>query len=181
MPTETPDWDAQDRRDRELLARGAIEELLASYVDGIRGRCRNRCGAHGDDVAQQACLRLWRELSDGKHRDGTKPFREIVNGVVAFACKGWEGTTLGRDATLEEWAAGQTGSAADHVADEAMTRIDVEAFVGSLSPGDNEVARLRLVELLEIDQIAEMTGRTRNAVDQALFRIRRQWKTWLES
>ena len=64
------DWDAQDARDRELLARGAIDELLAGYVDLVRARCRNRCGAHGDDVAQQACLRLWRELSDGKHREG---------------------------------------------------------------------------------------------------------------
>jgi DNA-directed RNA polymerase specialized sigma24 family protein len=181
VPGGTPNWDAQDARDRELLARGAIEELLAAYVDLIRARCRNRCGAHGDDVAQQACLRLWRELSDGKHRNGAKPFREIVNGVVAFACKGWEGTTLGRDAPLEEWTTEHAGSAAGDVAGEAMTRIDFEAFVDSLSAGDGEVARLRLIELLEIDQIAEMTGKTRNAVDQALFRIRRQWKTWLES
>jgi DNA-directed RNA polymerase specialized sigma24 family protein len=78
VPNETLSWDAQDTRDRELLARGAIEELLAAYVELIRARCRNRCGAHGDDVAQQACLRLWRELSDGKHRDGIRPFREIV-------------------------------------------------------------------------------------------------------
>jgi DNA-directed RNA polymerase specialized sigma24 family protein len=163
------------------LARGATEELLAAYVDLIQARCRNRCGAHGDDVAQQACLRLWRELSHGRHRDGTKPFREIVNGVVAFACKGWEGTTLGRDTPLEEWTREQNGPAGSDVADEVTTRIDVEAFVDSLSVGDGEVARLRLVELLEIDQIAERTGKTRNAVDQALFRIRRQWKSWLES
>jgi DNA-directed RNA polymerase specialized sigma24 family protein len=181
VQAETPDWDAQDARDRELLARGAIEELLAAYVDLIRARCRNRCGAHGDDVSQQACLRLWRELSDGKHHDGPKPFREIVNGVVSFACKGWEGTTLGRDTPLEEWTTDQTGSAAKDVADEVMTRIDVEAFVDSLSASDGEVGRLRLVELLEIDQITELTGKTRNAVDQALFRIRRQWKTWLDS
>ena len=181
MGNQTPSWSAQDTRDRELLARGAIEELLAAYVDLIRARCRNRCGPHGDDVAQQACLRLWRELSAGKHRGGAKPFREIVNGVVAFACKGWEGSTLGRDAPIEEWTTEHTGSATNDVADETITRINVEAFVDSLAAGDGEVARLRLIELLEIDQIAERLGKTRNAVDQALFRIRRQWKTWLES
>ena len=181
MPNQTPDWNDQDAHDRELLGRGAIDELLAGYVDLIRARCRTRCGPHGDDVAQQACLRLWRELDAGKHRKGGNQFREIVNGVVAFACKGWEGTTLGRDAPLEEWTTEHTDSATDDVADEAMTRIDVDAFVDSLPPGDGEVARLRLIELLEIDQIAERLCKTRNAVDQALFRIRRQWKTWLES
>jgi DNA-directed RNA polymerase specialized sigma24 family protein len=132
-------------------------------------------------VAQQACLRLWRELSDGKHSDGEKAFREIVNGVVAFACRGWEGTTLGRDSPLEEWTTANTDAATDDVADVAVPRIDTEAFVRSLPPGDGEIARLRILESKEIDQIAKATGRTRNAVDQALFRVRRQWKTWLES
>jgi RNA polymerase sigma factor (sigma-70 family) len=181
VPEETPNWDAQDARDRELLQRGAIEELLASYVDVIRARCRNRCGPHGDDVAQHACLRLWRELSSGKHRDGKRPFREVVNGVVAFACKGWEGTTLGRDMPVEEWTVQSEGASVDDLADVVVSRLDAEAFVQSLPPGDGEVARLRLLEGMEIDQIAESTGRTRNAVDQALFRVRRQWKTWLES
>lgn len=180
MADATPDWDAQDAQDRELLARGAIDELLARYVDLIQARCRNRCGPHGDDVAQQACLRLWRELQAGKHRQG-KPFREIVNGVVAFACKGWEGTTLGRDASFEQWIETNAGTTTDDVADPVVQRLDTEAFVESLPPGDAEIARLRMLEQKEIDQIAELTGRTRNAVDQALFRIRRQWKTWLES
>jgi RNA polymerase sigma factor (sigma-70 family) len=174
-----PGWDAQDAHDRELLARGALEELLAGYVDLIRARCRNRCGVHGDDVAQQVCLRLWRELSAGKHRDGRRPFREIVNGVVSFACRGWEGTTLGRDTFLEEWMA--TEAPVDDPADQVVPRLDAEAFVESLPPGDGQIARLRILEGREIDQIADALGLARNAVDQALFRIRRQWKTWLES
>lgn len=181
MPDAIPGWDAQDARDRELLARGRLEELLAGYVDLIRARCRNRCGAHGDDVAQQVCLRLWRELSAGKHRDGKRPFREIVNGVIAFACRGWEGTTLGRDVPLEDWSAASSDVPVDDVADEAVPRLDTEAFVRSLPSGDGEIARLRILEWKEIEQIAEATGRTRNAVDQALFRIRRQWKSWLET
>jgi RNA polymerase sigma factor (sigma-70 family) len=180
VPDRTPDWDAQDKHDRELLARDAIDELLAGYVDLVRARCRARCGPHGDDVAQQALLRLWRELTDGKHRTG-KPFREIVNGVVAFACKGWEGTTLGRDAPLEEWTAGRVDEADDDVADDVITRLDLEAFVASLPPGDGEIARLRFIELLEIAQIADSTGKRENAIHQALYRIRRKWQTWLES
>jgi DNA-directed RNA polymerase specialized sigma24 family protein len=163
------------------VARGANEELLAGYVDLIVARCRNRCGAHGDDVAQQASLRLWRELSGGKHRDGAKPFREIVNGVVAFACKGWEGTTLGRDAPVEEWTMELAAGARNDIAGEVVARIDLEAFVDSLPPGDGEIARLRFTELLEIDQIAEATGKNRNTIDQALYRIRRKFEKWLES
>lgn len=181
MPGRTPDWDAQDARDRELLARDAIDELLAQYVDLVEARCRNRCGAHGDDVAQQVFLRLWRELADGKHRDGAKPFREIVNGVVYFACKGYEGTTLGRDASFEEWSTAPDDEAQPDLAGEVVARLDLEAFVDSLPPGDGEVARLRMIDLLEVDRIAEATGKKRNAIDQALYRIRRKWKEWLES
>ena len=156
MPRETPDWDAQDARDRELLARGAIEELLAAYVDVIRARCRNRCGAHGDDVAQQACLRLWRELSDGKHRGGgAKPFREIVNGVVAFACKGWEGTTLGRDAPLEEWTTEHAGSAAD-----ATKRVE-DLRVATTEVGDRREKAEDLIEEIKdkLDKLTTPTSR----------------------
>ena len=180
MPEQTSDWDAQDARDRELLARGATEEILAVYVDLVEARCRNRCGAHGEDVAQQVFLRLWRELSGGKHREG-KPFREIVSGVVHFTCKGYEGTTLGRDAPLEEHVEANAAVFADDVADEVAAMIDVEAFVNSLPAGDGEVARMRMLEHREIDEIAKATGKNRNAVDQALWRIRREWKKWLES
>ena len=179
MPDRTPDWDAQDKHDRELLARDAIDELLAGYVDLVRARCRARCGPHGDDVAQHVFLRLWRELTDHKHRTG-KPFREIVNGVVAFTCKGWEGPILGRDAPLDEYVP-PSGAFADDVADEVAAMIDVEAFVDSLPAGDGEVARMRMLEGREIEEIAKTTGKKRNAVDQALWRIRREWKRWLES
>jgi RNA polymerase sigma factor (sigma-70 family) len=180
VPDRTPDWDAQDKRDRELLARGALEELLAAYVDLVVARCRNRCGVHGEDVAQQVFVRLWRELADGKHREG-KPFREIVNGVVHFACKGYEGTTLGRDAPLEEHLEATTGASTDDIAHEVAAVIDIEAFVDSLPPGDGQIARMRMLEQLEIDQIARTTRKNRNAVDQALYRIRRKWQRWLES
>jgi DNA-directed RNA polymerase specialized sigma24 family protein len=180
VPGRTPDWDAQDKQDRELLARGAVEELLAAYVDAVQARCCNRCGAHGEDVAQQVFLRLWRELADGKHRDGDKPFREIVNGVVHFTCKGWEGTILGRDAPLDDHLE-PPGGFTDDIADDVAAVIDVGSFVDSLPPGDGEIARLRMLEQREIEDIARETGKTRNAVDQALFRVRREWKRWLES
>jgi DNA-directed RNA polymerase specialized sigma24 family protein len=104
-----------------------------------------------------------------------------VNGVVGFMCKGWEGTVLGKHVPYEEWVAANVDQALEDIADETVARLDVEAFVASLPPGDSEVARLRMVERLEIDQIKEATGRTRNAVDQALHRIRREWKRWVES
>ena len=76
--------DARDALDRELLERGEIDELLAGYVDEIVARCRLRCKAHGEDVAQQVCLRLWRELKAGKHAGGRVPFRVIQYKVREF-------------------------------------------------------------------------------------------------
>lgn len=181
MGHEQPSWDVQDARDRELLARGAFEEVLACYVPLVTARCRNRCGAHGDDAAQHVFLRLWRELSSGKHRGDTRPFREVVNGIVYFACKGWEGTVLLRDAPLEEWALEDEVHGTMGIEGDILTRIDFDSFVASLPAGDREIARMRFIDLLEIDQISQRLGSTRNAVDQALYRIRREWKQWLET
>jgi RNA polymerase sigma factor (sigma-70 family) len=58
--------------------------------------------------------------------------------------------------------------------DDADTRYDLERALESLSEGGAEVARLRFLEGLEIDEIAERLGKTRNAVDQALHRSRKK-------
>jgi RNA polymerase sigma factor (sigma-70 family) len=173
----TTDWDVQDARDRQLLAQGAIEELLARYVDLIQARCRTRCGSHGDDVAQEACVRLWRELQAGKHREGRRPFREIVNGVVAFACRGYEGATFPSGTPIERDPPEPPDDGFECAVE---SRIDIEDFIKSLSAGDADVARMRFAGA-EIDQIAEALGRSRNAVDQSLYRIRREWKRWIEN
>jgi len=83
--------DARDAEDSRLLAEGEIDLLLSAYVDVVRGRCIAglRDGLAGEDAAQVVCLRLWKELKQGKHADGRWPFRVIVHKVIDFTCKGW--------------------------------------------------------------------------------------------
>jgi RNA polymerase sigma factor (sigma-70 family) len=168
--------DARDALDRELLARDEIDELLAGYVDTAFARCRARLGGHGDDAAQAVCERLWRELKQGKHRDGRVPFRVVVHKVIDWVCAGMTGTTPGRDLELEDWDGPDPGDLEDDV----VARLDMEAFVASLPPGDGEVARLRILRGREIEEIAAELGMKRNAVDQALHRVRTRLVAWLE-
>jgi RNA polymerase sigma factor (sigma-70 family) len=168
--------DARDALDRELLARDEIDELLAAYVDVVSARCRTRLGVHGDDAAQAVCERLWRELKTGKHRDGRVPFRVVVHKVIDWTCAGWTGTVLTVDQELDEW----DGPEPDDFTDDVAARLDMEQFVLSLPPGDGEVARLRMLQGREIDEIAAELDMKRNAVDQALYRVRKKLVAWLE-
>lgn len=167
--------DARDALDTELLERGEIGELLAGYVDEIVARCRLRCKAHGEDVAQQVCLRLWRELTQGKHRDGRVPFRVIQAKVTAWICREFGGAVFEGGDELDE----RSDPGAGEFTAEVEAQLDMEAFVASLPPGDGEVARLRVLEGKEIAEIAAETGKSRNAVDQSLFRIRGKLREWL--
>jgi DNA-directed RNA polymerase specialized sigma24 family protein len=53
---------------------------------------------------------------------------------------------------------------------EVVERDHLEELFAELPEGDREVARLRYLEGLSHEQIAERVGKTRNAIDQALWR-----------
>jgi len=167
--------DARDEEDKRLLEAGQIELLLAGWYETIVGRCVARMrGPAGHDVAQAVCLRLWRELKDGRHRDGRWPFRVIVHKVVDYTCAGWYEPGWGEAEWLEI-----DGPAPDPAGD-VDTALDLEAFVATLPPADAEVAALWLLELLEPAQIAERLGKQPNAVYQARSRIAKRLREWLE-
>ena len=73
-----------DGADALLLARGDHARLLAKYEPIIIGRCVARLHGHADaeDVAQDAKLRLFRELQAGKTYP--VPFRVVVHKVVGW-------------------------------------------------------------------------------------------------
>ena len=62
---------------------------------------------------------------------------------------------------------------------DVAARLDMEQFVASLAPGDGEIAELRLLEGREIEDIASELDMRRNAVDQALYRVRKRLLEWL--
>jgi DNA-directed RNA polymerase specialized sigma24 family protein len=168
--------DARDEEDKRLLETGQIDLLLAGWYETIVGRCVARMrGPVGHDVAQSVCLRLWRELKKGRHRNGELPFRVIVHKVIDFTCAGWYEQGWGESEWLEI-----DGPAPDPAGDVDLA-LDLEAFVETLPRADAEVAALWLLEHLEPAQIAERLRKEPNAVYQAKSRITSRLREWLET
>ena len=169
--------DARDAEDKRLLDDGRIDELLAGYYEIIVGRCVAKMrGSVGHDVAHAVCSRLWRELKEGKHRDGRWPFRVIVHQVIKFTCSGWYEQGWGevewepRDEPVDPF-------------DDVDTRLTLEEFVETLPPVDREVAVLQWLTdpPLEPAEIAVRTGALPNAVYQSSSRNRERLRAWLEA
>jgi DNA-directed RNA polymerase specialized sigma24 family protein len=170
--------DARDVEDKRLLDEGLIDELLAGWVETIRGRCVARMrGPVGLDVAQAVCLRLWRELKAGKHRDGVVPFRVVVHNVIGWSCDGWYERGW-REVELIEIDRPEPDPTID-----VVTRLTLEQFVETLPPGDGEVARQLWLEYppLEPAEIATRLGKQPNAVYQAIHRNKAKLREWLEA
>ena len=169
--------DARDAEDNRLLESGEIELLLAGWTETIVARCVSKMrGPVGHDVAQVVCLRLWRELKDGKHRDGRWPFRVIVHKVIGFICAGWYEKGWSELELIEI-----DGPTADDFTGDVELQLTLEEFVVSLPPGDGEVAQLWLLEGLEYDQIGARLDKKPNALYQARSRINQRLREWLES
>ena len=169
--------DARDAEDKRLLENGDIDLLLAGWYETIVGRCVAKMrGPVGEDVAQFVCERLWRELKAGKHRDGRWPFRVIVHQVIGYVCAGWFEPGWRENEWIEI-----DGPTPDNFTSDVDLQLSLEAFVATLPPGDGEVARLWLLEGLEIDEIAERLDKLPNALYQARSRINARLREWLES
>jgi DNA-directed RNA polymerase specialized sigma24 family protein len=169
--------DARDAEDNRLLENEEIDLLLAGWVETIDTRCVAKMrGPVGHDVAQAVCERLWKELKAGKHRSGRWPFRVIVHQVIGYVCAGWY---------EKGWSEGELieidGAAEGTFTGDVELQLTLAAFVLTLPPADGEVARLWLLERLEIDEIAERLGKLANAIYQARSRISPRLREWLES
>ncbi len=169
--------DARDAEDKRLLAEGEIDRLLAGYVEIIRARsiAKLRDAVVGEDVAQAVCLRLWKELKLGKHRDTAWPFRVIVHKVIDYTCAGWYEQGWGELEWIE----------IDEPAADELERVDnqllFEQFVEKLPPGDGEIGALTYLELLEPGEIALRVSKKPNAVYQAIDRNKKRLREWIEA
>jgi len=161
----TDDGDAYDKDafDREQLAAGRIEVLLAKYRPIILGRCIAGLKGHPDaeDVAQDVYLRLLSEFHRGKRYPGV-PYRVVVHQVIGWTLKDFfaerpTGTPL----------PDELDSAAP---DDDLSRFTLESVFESLPEGDRAVLTLRYIAGLEPAQIAEQLGKQPNAVYQSLHR-----------
>jgi RNA polymerase sigma factor (sigma-70 family) len=162
--------DARDAEDTRLLEAGQFGALVEAYYETIIQRCRVRCRGREDDAlecAQAVVVRLLSELKRGRRYK--VPFRVVVHKVIEWTTKGFYERGRALHVELEEELVG-----GENPYDEVETRYDLEHALAELPAGAGEVARLRYLDGLEIEEIAERLGKTRNAVDQALFRSRKR-------
>jgi RNA polymerase sigma factor (sigma-70 family) len=159
--------DARDEEDRRLLEAGEHALLMRAYYETILQRCYARCRTRDDahECAHGVVVRLLSELKRGRHY--AVPFRIVVHKVIEWTTRGFYAGGTVPLAELPEDIVGQ-----EDPIGEAEVRYDLERALGTLPEGDREVARMRLVDGLEIADIAARLGKTRNAVDQALHRAR---------
>jgi len=157
---------AQDARDGKLLALGLHKQLLAHYFDRIRSRCETRVWGHdGEDVAQQALLRLWVELQRG--RTYPVPFRVVVEKVSDWTIRGHFVKLKRLPDLLDEIDIVDAGVAFTDMIEQTDF---LEFLAAAMPPGDAEVFRLRYIHELEPAEIAGRLGKNPNAIHQAVSR-----------
>ena len=163
--------DARDAEDAHLLERGDHAALIAAYEDVVVQRCLIATrGNEGYDVAQNVFLRLLQELDRGRRY--TVPYRVVVHKVVDWTVKEHFAGRPMDFALPEGWdPVGESDPYAE------VDDGDLDALWADLAEGDRRVLDLRYVQGLEIDEIAERLGKTRNAVDQALHRAHDKLRT----
>jgi RNA polymerase sigma factor (sigma-70 family) len=157
----THEHDAEDAR---RLASGDAAWLLAKYERRIRTRCRAKLRGHPDaeDVAQQVLVRLLHESR--RRRSYPVPYGVVVNKVIDWTVADYHDERPLDQPLPEGWEP----SAEDEGYDEVIGRMSIEPLIERLPSGQREVVKLRFVELLEPDEIAERLGIERNAVHQRL-------------
>ncbi len=173
-------WEAENERvtdrdaeDGRLLGAGEHADLMAAYYPVIIARLRLRLPeADVGDVAHRVVERLLGELARGKTY--RVPFRVVVHNVIGWKLK--EHWAERRDEPLPP-----EPEALDDPVGDAATSVGLRQMLQALAPREREVIELRLLEGLEIDEIAERLGMTRNAVDQALFRGRRRLRELIDA
>lgn len=172
---ETAADDAEDAYDDMLLGQGRHAELLARHYEALRERTRLHVPAPDcDDVLQAALERLVKGLQKG--RTHPVPFRVVAHKVLGWSIADRHKAAAGRAGAVVE--SDLVDPVDDHEGVEM--RLTVDAIIASLPEGDRVPTRLRFVEGCEISEIARRLGRTRNAIDQALFRGRNHLKRELD-
>lgn len=168
-------YDARDAEDGRRYGAGDHDYLLAKYVPVIRDRVRVHVADRdaADDVVGEILARLWHEFSRGRRY--SVPIRVVIHNVTTWTVKAFfERARRDRERTapLEE-----------EIPDAELEYEDpglVEGLLDCLPPGDRAVAELWLLDDLGIEEIARQLGKTRNAVDQAIHRIRRRLRENLD-
>jgi RNA polymerase sigma-70 factor (ECF subfamily) len=129
--------------------------------------------ADADDAAQEAIVRAWRHRH--RCRQPERPFgwvgRIAHNEAVRLAGR------RPREVLVEEPLAAPPG---DGTEDTVETRLLVDGILSTLSPDDQELARLRYYEDLTCATLADHFGLSEGTVKVRLHRLRQRIRRRLE-
>jgi RNA polymerase sigma factor (sigma-70 family) len=160
---------SRDAEDARLLEAQAYGELFAAYYPDVLARLKLRLpDEEAREVTQRVFLHVLEELRRGK--EYRHPFRVIVHMRTTWILKEYWAEQGRRPGELPEQSADPAPDPFEHV----DADFDLEIALSKLPEGERRVAALRWQSGMEIQDIAEKLGMTRNAVDQALFRAHRR-------
>jgi len=161
---------ADDARDAQLLEDGDIAAVVAAYEPVIRARCIARLKGHldADDVAHDVITRLLAEFRRGK-RYGDLPYRVVVHKVIDWTLLDHFESRPTHVPLPEGWE-----PPVEDTSDDVVSRYHLSGLFGELPEREQQVCRLRYLDGLDHEEIAERLSITRNNVDQALHRAHRR-------
>lgn len=167
----------RDDLDDLLLRENRIAELLATYYPTVVARLRMRVPAGVVfDVAQDVAERLIKELRRGKRYP--VPFRVVVHQVTGYCVGDY---AVRHKKQLEtplppDWAGWEQYVVTDDDFERVLVDDILTRLCDGLPPRDREIAAMHFGHDMEIADIAAKLGIARNAVDQAIHRIRKWFR-----
>jgi RNA polymerase sigma factor (sigma-70 family) len=145
-----------------------IDVLLSRHWPVMVGRSRAKLRGHpdADDVAQNVALRLVHDWHKRGGDYGDLPYEVVVANVIRWTVGDYfQNRRI--DVPLEE-------ERVVDFSDEVVAQLGLEQLLAGIGGKDGEVGKMRYVQGLEPDEIAQALEMKRNAVDQALWRVRKK-------
>ncbi len=150
--------------------RREFEALVDAFLDRLVRYAHSRLGSLQDaeDVVQEVFVRSFADRSKRKEITMVGPYlyRSVANACTDLLRKRGSGIVVrddvGVDETLDH---SETSSRAVEAADEFQR---AERFLGQLPPNQAEVVRLRVMDGLRLNEIAQVVGCSANTVSSRL-------------
>lgn len=167
---------SRDELDDRLISEGRFGEVLAAYYPIIVAKLRMRMRrSPGEvyDVASNVCVRLLAEQRAGKRYNA--PFRVVVHQVTKYVLQDHymelkkRGPEVPTEPDAPVW---ETTGGRDAGYDGVVQADWFDYVFHGLPPRDRDVADRYYRDGSPPGQIASELEITRNAVDQALYRVR---------
>ncbi len=155
----------------------AFDELVSRHQERVFALAYHMLGDFEDaaDVQQEAFLLAWKSVQSfrGQASFGTWLYKIALNSCTA--CHRRKGSVARREDTVQEDSSCR-GSNTAVCQDRLIDAIAVRQLLNDIPDRHRSVLLLREVDGMSIDEIAQVTGSSRGAVVQQLWRVRKSFR-----